>query len=146
MCGCGEVCCGFGVVLCGLVLPMPTRPCQVPPKACFTTDDMWISGYLAMAPHIDRVLIPRGKGLDPEPAPFQQEGKDKSGFQLSSFNSKNLQDIKCIDDLEARFGGSPWRTVVLAEEQAELQAELALQQREAAGGGGDSSARHVRGR
>lgn len=88
---------------------------ETPVPSCFTTDDMWISGYLANVEKVDRVLLPRARFLDwaMAPAPFQGQGLDKSGFQLSKVNSANMQDIKCIDGLEALYG-TPWRTVASA--------------------------------
>ncbi len=82
--------------------------CQMPASGCFTTDDMWITGWLAMTGRgVDRVVIPED-GLMHKPSPFQKN--DISKYQLSSFNSKNLQDIKCIDGVGERFH-APWKTV-----------------------------------
>lgn len=75
------------------------------PKQCFTTDDLWISGYLA-AQGIRKVLV--NHRLDPDDPSWKSADTNK-GSRLSSFNTRNHQDIKCIDAVEERFG-KPWET------------------------------------
>lgn len=82
------------------------------PPGCFTTDDMWISGYLAMERGVGRMIIPQS-GLDPVDTEWKaREGR--SAFALSSVNTKNYQDIKCIADMEAKYG-KMWPTAAKAE-------------------------------
>ncbi|ETO09740.1 hypothetical protein RFI_27636, partial [Reticulomyxa filosa] len=66
-----------------------------PPKECFTTDDLWISGYLQFSnkQKIPRVLMKERL----EPTNTEWKWREKGKWTLSSENSKNMQDIKCIN-------------------------------------------------
>lgn len=76
------------------------------PGACFTTDDMWISGYLAFEKDLPRYIIPQ-RGYDP--VQTEWKARDTSPFSLSTVNSANNQDIKCIEGMEEKYGRQ-WRT------------------------------------
>jgi len=96
-----------------------------PEKECFTTDDIWISGNLERN-NIDRALIPSavqdGKYgiLGQPPAEPQWKLKELASkdfdynTRLSTINSKNMQDIKCIRAVEKRFG-IHWKGVASKE-------------------------------
>ena len=92
-----------------------------PPKACFTTDDLWIAGNLAMS-KIPRVLIGGvggetlggwgGKdlrGWDPI-TPSWKLNQGAASNTLSSINSKAGKDVSCVEAVEQRFG-QKWHRV-----------------------------------
>jgi len=92
-----------------------------PPKACFTTDDLWIAGNLAMS-KIPRVLIGGvggdtlggwgGKdlrGWDPL-TPSWKLNQGAASNTLSNMNSKAGIDVGCVEAVEQRFG-QKWHRV-----------------------------------
>jgi hypothetical protein len=80
-----------------------------PPKNCFTTDDMWISGYLATISNVPRLLTP-----GPLLAYFSLETSDTEWLKherknrLSDTNKRVGKDYGCIVAVEDTLG--PWRT------------------------------------
>jgi hypothetical protein len=81
-----------------------------PPAECFTSDDIWISGQLAMA-GISRVLIGGqftgafAGGLDPADAPWKHGGKFDHSLQLSAGADANpRRDVDCVEAVERAFG------------------------------------------
>jgi len=70
------------------------------PAGCFTTDDLWIAGYLATVSDIPRVIIPERE--EPDQPPWK--GLDMMQWRLSTINSKNMNDIKCINAVERTLG------------------------------------------
>ena len=84
---------------------------EKPPMQCFTTDDLWIAGNLAVMHDVPRVLIGMDKSswipfmdrsLDPKNPKWKQVQTD--GHSLSSENSKAGKDIGCVEAVEAHFG------------------------------------------
>lgn len=73
---------------------------QIPPR-CFTTDDLWISGYLHFYSEIKRTLIK--ENIQPSQTEWKKT-KEQTQWALSSHNSANMQDIKCINAIETMFG------------------------------------------
>jgi len=75
------------------------------PEGCYTTDDLWIAGYLATQANVRRVIIPERQD------PSQPDWKDSEPVQwrLSTVNSKSMKDIVCIDAVEKEYG--TWPTV-----------------------------------
>ena len=76
-----------------------------PPKPCFTTDDLWVSGYLQFAqetPHL-RAIIP--ENIEPHsPEWKKREDASESPFALSTINTAGMKDIGCIRAVEQTFG------------------------------------------
>eukprot|EP01089_Gocevia_fonbrunei_P004677 TRINITY_DN14715_c0_g1_i1.p1 TRINITY_DN14715_c0_g1~~TRINITY_DN14715_c0_g1_i1.p1 ORF type:complete len:364 (-),score=38.18 TRINITY_DN14715_c0_g1_i1:201-1292(-) len=72
------------------------------PKNCFTTDDLWIAGFLATQTNVSRVVIPPRQDTSPP----DWKSSDTEGFKwrLSNINTKGMMDIKCIDAIEDKFG------------------------------------------
>jgi hypothetical protein len=98
------------------LITLPSRSAHVQlkqvAKECFTTDDIWIAGYLATRANtpptdgarreVRRVIVPERM----EPWAPSWKANEPGQWRLSTFNSKNLQDIHCIRAVERRFG--PW--------------------------------------
>lgn len=82
-----------------------------PHPKCFTTDDLWIAGYLATVSHVKRVLIPGGWSMfdSPEPATPEWKKYDEPSLQLSTLNTKEGADYACLRGVEQRLG--PWRKI-----------------------------------
>ncbi len=85
-----------------------------PHPACFTTDDMWFSGVLATVSGVRRVAIPKVFNSAADSHLFlastaswrtrEQAKKSDTQWSLSANNSRNNQDIRCIDGVQERFG------------------------------------------
>jgi len=94
---------------------------RTPHPKCFTTDDLWIAGYLATRAHVRRAVIGAehvslsalNGDLEPSSPPWKKS--DPSEWQLSSHNSQRGVDMGCIRGVEERLG--PWRQVRLIENQ-----------------------------
>ncbi|ETO33236.1 hypothetical protein RFI_03873 [Reticulomyxa filosa] len=70
-----------------------------PPQECYTTDDLWISGYLQFA---DKEKIPRvlmKERLEPISTDWKKRA-EQTQWTLSHYNTENMQDIKCINAIE----------------------------------------------
>jgi hypothetical protein len=77
-----------------------------PPEGCYTTDDIYIAGYLRAHANVRAVLIPNARHLEPEePMWKQQEGRKEVGFRLSSYNLDAYSDQKCRLALINQWGG-----------------------------------------
>jgi hypothetical protein len=76
-----------------------------PHKDCFTTDDMWISGYLATVANVPRYLTPgpfyAHWRLEPDDANFL---KKERLHRLSDTNKKVGKDWSCIIAVETQLG------------------------------------------
>eukprot|EP00053_Salpingoeca_punica_P013491 m.122047 g.122047 ORF g.122047 m.122047 type:complete len:330 (+) comp16215_c1_seq2:339-1328(+) len=80
-----------------------------PAKECFTTDDLWISGYLATVSKVPRVLIPGKWHSRLTLESYSTEWlKAKQGRvnRLSDSNKKAGTDIACVRGVERELG--PW--------------------------------------
>jgi len=76
-----------------------------PPKACYTTDDINIAGYLRAHAGVHAVVIPNARHLEPSEPPWKEtESKKEVGFRLSSFNLDAYSDLKCMQALDAQWG------------------------------------------
>ena len=70
------------------------------PPECFTTDDLWISGYLKFSKNVSRALMKE----DIQPVHTTWKKKNVKGkWDLSSINGPNHFDIKCIRAIERVF-------------------------------------------
>eukprot|EP01087_Luapelamoeba_hula_P017633 TRINITY_DN5576_c0_g1_i1.p1 TRINITY_DN5576_c0_g1~~TRINITY_DN5576_c0_g1_i1.p1 ORF type:complete len:360 (+),score=23.43 TRINITY_DN5576_c0_g1_i1:1-1080(+) len=76
-----------------------------PPQDCWTTDDLWIAGYLAAFANVRRVIIPDRQ----EPDQPSWKATEPTQWRLSTVNSRNMNDIKCITAVEQRFSKT-WPT------------------------------------
>jgi len=75
-----------------------------PAKACYTTDDINIAGYLRARSNVHAVIIPNARHLEPtEPSWKAEEGSESVGFRLSSFNLDAFSDLKCMRALDAQW-------------------------------------------
>lgn len=96
---------------------------EEPPKQCFTTDDIWISGYLATVARVRRVIIPGATSSLTSLEPSQPvslffilrkliinrqawKATDDKSLQLSTHNSQEGVDIGCIKAIHDKLG--PW--------------------------------------
>jgi hypothetical protein len=76
-----------------------------PPRACYTTDDIYIAGYLRAHAQVQAVIIPDGRHLEPvEPSWKRHENDEAVGFRLSSFNLDAYSDKKCQSALDMQWG------------------------------------------
>ena len=82
-----------------------------PPKQCFTTDDLWIAGILAVLHSVPRVLVGGSKaGMTPVNSKWKASAERENKWDLSVDNSKPGKDMACINAVEARLG-RPWSRV-----------------------------------
>ena len=95
---------------------------QSPHVACFTTDDLWTAGWLALH-HTRRVLLPGGwsmlsqASMEPSTADWKaalneaerREGGPGGRWDLSAINKAPGVDMACIRGVEQTVG--PWREV-----------------------------------
>eukprot|EP01060_Flectonema_neradi_P034097 TRINITY_DN5889_c0_g3_i1.p1 TRINITY_DN5889_c0_g3~~TRINITY_DN5889_c0_g3_i1.p1 ORF type:complete len:322 (+),score=21.86 TRINITY_DN5889_c0_g3_i1:46-1011(+) len=75
-----------------------------PPKPCFTTDDLWISGFLKFSKEVShpRAIIP--ENIEPHsPEWKKREDASESPFALSTINTAGMKDIGCIRAVEQTF-------------------------------------------
>jgi hypothetical protein len=85
-----------------------------PHKDCFTTDDMWISGYLATKSKVPRLLTPGPLwGYLTLEASDTEWLKHERLNRLSDGNKKIGKDFSCIRGVEASLG--PWRELTAAD-------------------------------
>jgi len=70
------------------------------PPECFTTDDLWIAGYLSAHGDIKKVIIP--KRLDPTSPEWK--ANDPKRWRLSTVNNNDMKDISCINGIRRVYG------------------------------------------
>eukprot|EP01083_Nonionella_stella_P026883 74009_1 len=73
-----------------------------PTKECYTTDDIWISGYLKFHSKVKRVLM--RNNVEAKHTKWKRE-QHATKWDLSSFNTNHYQDIKCISSIERMYKG-----------------------------------------
>ncbi|ELR16659.1 uncharacterized protein ACA1_089060 [Acanthamoeba castellanii str. Neff] len=70
------------------------------PSECFTTDDLWIAGYLSAQGDIKKAIIP--KRLDPDSPEWKANEPKK--WRLSTVNTNDMKDMKCINGVKRVYG------------------------------------------